>query len=338
MSAVKLVLLGFGNVGQALARLLIEKADDLEQADGLRPTVVGIGTGSHGAALNPAGLDLSEALRLIERGGNLGELSAGSPPPDGLALLQEADAQALLESIPVDYRSGQPAIEYLEAALQLGMHAITANKGPVVHAYRRLRELAESRGCHFLHEAAVMDGAPIFSLWRECLHGARLISFRGILNSTTNFILTRMERGDTKAEAIRQAQALGIAETDPSGDIEGWDAAVKVAALVTVLMDRPLPIDRIDRQGIEDLTEGMVKQAAAQGKRWKLICQADDRGHARVAPERIDASDPLFSVTGTSSAVTFQSDVLGDLTLTELDPGPHTTAYGMLADLLNALR
>jgi homoserine dehydrogenase len=338
MSPVKLVLLGFGNVGQALARLLLEKAVDLEQLEGLTPLVVGIGTGSHGSVYDPQGLDLASALKLAEADENLAGLPGVREVPHNLSLLRESGAQALLESVPVDYQAGQPAIEYLETALELGMHAVTANKGPVVHAYRRLHELADSRSRRFLFESAVMDGAPIFSLWRECLPGARLVSFRGILNSTTNFILAQMELGHSKAEAIHQAQALGIAETDPSGDIEGWDAAVKVAALATVLMGRPTRIKDVARKGIEDLTEAMVEEATASGSRWKLVCSANDQGEARIAPERLKASDPLYSVTGTSSAVTFESDVLGDLTVTERDPGPHTTAYGMLADLQRALR
>jgi homoserine dehydrogenase len=221
------------------------------------------------------------------------------------------------------------------------MHVITANKGPVVHAFRRLSELARRRGRHFYFESAVMDGAPIFSLWRTALPGARLQSFRGILNSTTNLILTLMEDGQTFDEAVAQAQTIGVAETDPSGDILGWDAAVKVAALVTVLMDFPLLPQQVDRQGIEAITPSLLREAGEQGRRWKLICQAErgDGGvRARVAPELIGPEDPLHNVMGTSSSITFISDVLGRLTVTEENPGPGTTAYGLLADFINAVR
>ncbi len=220
------------------------------------------------------------------------------------------------------------------------MHAVTANKGPVVHGLDALRELASQNGRRFYFESAVMDGAPVFSMWRECLPGAKLISFRGILNSTTNYVLTRMEKGKSQAEAVREAQQIGVAETDPSGDLEGWDAAIKVAALVAVLMETDLGMDGVDRKGIEDMGLEAI-EAAAQGQRWKLVCSAVQDGNAvraKVAPKLIGVEDPLYNVMGTTSAVTFESDVLGALTLVQNDPGPHTTAYGLMADVLNAVR
>jgi homoserine dehydrogenase len=332
----KLVLLGFGNVGRALARLLLDKQRDLPP---LR--VVGVLTGRHGGALDPHGLDLRAALRLAEQGGSLAELSP-SPAPDPWAdFLAASGAQALVETTPVNYDTGRPALDYLRAGLQLGMHAITANKGPVVHGYRELSRLAKECQRCFFFESAVMDGAPVFSLWRETLPAARLSAFRGVLNSTTNLILTLMEEGHSFAEAVAHAQGLGVAETDPRGDTQGWDAAVKVAALVTVLMDAPLTPQQVTREGIEAITPAMVREATDRGQRWKLICQAERQGdsvEASVRPERVSPQDPLFHVMGTSSAVTLRTDVLGPLTILESDPGPHTTAYGLLADLLHALQ
>jgi len=173
------------------------------------------------------------------------------------------------------------------------------------------------------------------------LPGANLNSFKGVLNSTTNLILTLMEDGKAYEEAVSYAQEIGIAETDPSGDIDGWDAAIKVSALVTVLMGIPLKPHQVIRQGIGDITKDLVHKSLQSGKRWKLICEAQRDGNqvtASVRPQEVDSNNPLFIVMGTSSAVTFQSDVLGALTLTEEDPGPHTTAYGLLADFLNAVR
>jgi homoserine dehydrogenase len=220
------------------------------------------------------------------------------------------------------------------------MHAITANKGPVVHAFAPLTTLAASHSRQFRFEAAVMDGAPIFSLWRECLPAARLESFRGILNSTTNLILSLMEQGEFFVAAVAEAQRLGLAESDPSGDVEGWDSAIKVAILVTVLMGVPTGLGQVQRRGIEGLTELEIRQASQAGRRWKLVCSAKRIGEqveARVGPEQLDPSDPLFHVMGTSAAVTFVTDVLGELTIRESAPGPRTTAYGMLADLLNCV-
>lgn len=339
MRTVPLLLIGFGNVGQAVAELLLAKDAEIRSVHGVALQVVGIGTGSHGTALDPEGLNLGRALELVRRGGDLRQFSRQPIPLDIQELIQQSQAEAMLESTPVNYESGQPAVDYLTNALERGMHAITANKGPVVHAFAALTALAR-HGRQFRFEAAVMDGAPLFSLWRECLPGARLESFRGILNSTTNLILSLMEQGKSFAAAVAEAQRLGIAENDPSGDTEGWDAAIKVAILVTVLMGVPTGLGQVQRRGIEGLTEPEIQAAAQAGRRWKLVCSAKRIGEqveARVRPEQLDPADPLFHVMGTSAAVTFVTDVLGELTIRESAPGPRTTAYGMLADLLNCV-
>ena len=338
---VRLVLIGFGNVGSALARLIVDKRLEVEERYGLDLRVVAIATGTHGLAVDAAGLDLTRALEIRERGGSLSELSPGAALSDIPSLLNEIEAEVVLESVPVNYETGQPALSYLQAALERGIHAITANKGPVVHGYRALSEIARASGSRFLFEATVMDGAPIFSTWREGLPGARLMSFRGILNSTTNYLLTEMEDGKSFESALEEAQAIGVAETDPSGDIDGWDAAVKVAALATVLMDIPLGIEEVDRHGISGLDAAQIRAAVDAGQRWKLICSVwreENTVLGRVRPERLGPQDPLYHVRGTSSQITFSSDVLGDLTIMGTDPGPGTTAYGMFADLLNAVR
>jgi homoserine dehydrogenase len=337
MASAGLVLLGFGSVGRALARLLLEKRPDLHP---LELSVVGILTSHHGGALDGDGLDLGAALAIAEQGGSLSDLSGSAAPAQVPEFLQASGAQALVETTPVNYETGQPALDYLRAGLQCGMHAITANKGPVVHGYRELSRLARDLHRRFLFESAVMDGAPLFSLWRETLPAARLSAFRGVLNSTTNLILTLMEQGQSFQEALSHAQAIGITETDPRGDTQGWDAAVKVAALVTVLMDTPLSPQQVAREGIEAISPAMVRKAGERGERWKLVCRAEVAEHginASVRPERVGPQDPLFGVMGTSSAITLWTDVLGPLTLVESDPGPHTTAYGLLADLMSAL-
>jgi homoserine dehydrogenase len=341
MDSYKFALLGFGNVGQSLARLLLKKRDELRTHYDVEWQVVGIMTGHHGAAINPGGINLEDALEIAAAGGSLDPLSVEPIPGDGVEFVRACKAEVLFENTPVSYRDGQPAIDNISAALSSGMHAITANKGPVVHAYRELTEMAQAHNRSFLFESTVMDGAPIFSLWREALPGTDLQSFRGILNSTTNLILTLMEQGKSFDDAIRHTQSIGIAETDPSGDIEGWDAAVKVAALVTVLMGETLVPSDVDRNGIESIQSEDIRAASAEGKRWKLICKAEKTGSGiitSVRPELLDPTDPLYSVSGTSSAVTFFSDSLGPLTITEDDPGPDTTAYGLLADFINAVR
>jgi homoserine dehydrogenase len=186
-----------------------------------------------------------------------------------------------------------------------------------------------------------MDGAPIFSLFRSALPAAQLTSFRGILNSTTNLILGRMEAGSTFDDAVHYCQEIGLAETDPSGDVDGWDASIKVAALVTVLMGIPFKPRQVDRTGIRGITAEMVSEAKNQGKRWKLVCSAEKNGNevkGRVAPELVSPSSTLYSVEGSSSIVEFHTDTLSSLAIVEGNPGPETTAYGLLADFINAVK
>jgi homoserine dehydrogenase len=340
MTHFPLAFLGFGNVGRALASLLLAKQDELQQRYGITFRVTGIATGRHGSAVSSAGLDLKQALTQAETGASLTSLGDPDFSGDAFAFIRACGATVLFENTPVDYASGQPAVDHLKLALELGMHAITANKGPVLHAYHQLTRLAQARGRKFLFESTVMDGAPIFSLFRSSLPAARLLSLRGVLNSTTNLILTRMEAGESFDQAVAYAQAIGIAETDPSGDIDGWDAAIKVAVLVTVLMDFPLKLAQVERQGIRSLTPADIQRASQAGRRWKLVCSARREGEgvvARVAPEQVGVESPLHGIAGTTSIVQFETDVLGLLSVLEADPGPHTTAYGLLADFINAV-
>ena len=235
---------------------------------------------------------------------------------------------------------GQPAIDHIRAALRSGVHAITANKGPIVHAYEELVNLAAERGKRFLFESTVMDGVPIFSIFRDSLPTVQLRGFRGVLNSTTNVILTGMEQGLSFDQSLREAQQIGVAETDPSHDIDGWDAAVKVAALVRVLMGVPLRLDEIEREGIGRLSGDMVREGRAAGKPYKLVCRARRAGsevRASVRPEQVPLSDPLAWVAGTSSIVYFETDIFTGLAITENNPGLEATAYGMLSDFVRAV-
>lgn len=341
MTHYDLVLVGFGNVGQALARLLQRKRTELNTRYGITFNITGIATGRHGAAINPAGLDLERALEVIAGGGSLDVLSDRPAPASGVDFIRACSGQVLFENSPVNVVDGQPAVDHLRTALEQGMHAITANKGPVVHAFRELTGLAKARGKRFMFESTVMDGAPIFSLFREPLPAANLIGFRGILNSCTNLILGRMDQGESFEQAVAYAQSIGIAETDPSADVDGWDASIKVAALVTVLMGVPFKPQQVDRQGIRGITPAQLEAARQAGKRWKLVCDVRRQAEgirARVAPEMVAPDSLLFAINGTSSYVQFETDVLSGLGIVESNPGPDTTAYGLLADLINAVR
>jgi len=335
---------GFGNVARALARLLERKRGVLEDQYDITFAVTGIATGRHGFAANPDGLDVERALGSVENGGSIDPLSTAQVE-DTLAVIRASGADVLFENTPVNNLTGQPAIDHARAALDLGMHVCTANKGTVVHGYRELTALAKAKGRRFLFEATVLGGAPVFSVFREALPAAELASFQGILNSTTNIILSRMERGEIFDQAVAFCQSIGVAEADPANDVDGWDAAIKVAALVTVLMDIPLKPQEVDRTGIRGITPEMIAQARAEGRRYKLVCEASRDGGAvtaRVAPQLVSPSSPLFGMQDSTSGVTFRTDVLGDYSIIEseregLVAGPIPTAYGLLADFINAV-
>jgi len=254
--------------------------------------------------------------------------------------LRAAAGDVLFEATSLNVETGQPAVDHLRAALEHGAHAITANKGPIVYAYEELRQLAITQRKRFLFESTVMDGIPIFSLFQENLPTIRLQGFRGILNSTTNVILSAMEEGLTFDDALKRAQEIGVAETDATHDIDGWDAAVKIAALVIVLMGEKIRLSDVQRHGIRQLTGEQVREARAAGTPYKLVCRAQRTPTgvvARVGPERLPLSDPLAGVAGTSSIVYFKTDIFPGLCITEDNPGLYATAYGMLADLIRAV-
>jgi homoserine dehydrogenase len=337
MKTIPLCLFGFGNVGQAFARLLLRKKEGLANENGVQFVVTAIRTGRHGTAINADGLDIEQALALVQSGKELGEINMQPGQVSIEEALRASQAQVMLENTPVNYQSGQPALDHIRTALKMGLHAITANKGPVLHGYRSLRQLAAQNGVQFLFESTVMDGAPIFSLFNKTLPTIELRGFEGILNSCTNLLLERMEGGESFDQAVDYARSIGITETDPSGDIDGWDAAIKTALLANILMGQDLTIDDVQRKGIRDINARELQLAKSQGKRWKLICKAERKGdkvNASVRPEMVSAQSPFFSVNGTSSMVVFHTDCLPGLGVLESNPGPETTAFGLLSDLL----
>lgn len=271
-----------------------------------------------------------------------GDFSQAEQVPDIREWLSVGAADAVFETSSLTAATGRPAIDYLRTALEMGAHAISANKGPVVYGYRELSELAAAKGRRFLFESAVMDGVPIFSLFRETMPAVEIRGFRGVLNSTTNVILEGMEGGLSFDDAVKKAQELGVAESDPSDDIDGVDAAVKVAALANVLMHADLKLSDVQRYGIRDISSHHLHHARDLGQVWKLVCSAnrepDGRVAAHVRPEHLKHDDPLAQVHGTSSVISFETDVLPQLILTEQDPSLETTAYGLLADFLSAVR
>lgn len=334
-------LLGFGNVGRALARLLLDKAEVLHTDYGLTVRVTGIATHSHGLAIDPAGLDLAAALVAVANGERLDALHRAGAVSDTLDFLEVCPASLVLESTWLNPHNGQPAIDYVRNALRSGRHVVTANKGPVAFAYRELIALAAEKGVGFFFESTVMDGAPVLAMARESLLATEVRYIRGILNSTTNFILTALEQGRSFEQAVAEAQRIGVAEADPSTDIDGWDAAVKIVVLANVLMGADLRPADVDRTGIRGVSAQDVQAAKASGGHLKLVCEAMREGaivRARVHPELVTASDLLSQVKNTSSVVSIETDTLPGLTIIEGDTEPITTAYGMLVDMINITR
>lgn len=337
-----LAFIGFGNVARSLARLLERKSDLLKSKYDITYSITGIATGSHGFAVNPNGLDVNKALELVESKQSILPLSS-FPVSNSLEVIQHSNANIMFENSPVNTQTGQPALDHIRAALNLNMHAITANKGPVVYGYRELTALAESKGKNFRFESAVLGGAPVFSVFREAFPLAELASIKGIFNATTNIILSRMENGESYEDAVKYCQSIGVAETDPTNDVDGWDAAIKVAALVTVLMDTPMTPQQVQPTGIRGITSEMIAQAKAEGKRYKLVCFAEkvgDQVNASVAPQLVNSTSPLYGMLNSSTGVTLRTDVILDysITLSEkpgLQGGPVETAYGLFADFVN---
>jgi homoserine dehydrogenase len=333
-----LCLLGFGNVNRTLVRLLADREIELRERYRISWRITGVASRSLGWIAEPGGLDVSE-LDELRGAGALAGVRSGRLK-NVRAWLRAAKADVLFEATSLNVESGQPAIEHIRAALEDGAHAITANKGPVVFAYEELSSLAASKGKRFFFESTVMDGVPIFSLFRDSLPTIQLRGFRGILNSTTNVVINGMEEGLGFEQALQKAQEFGVAETDATHDIDGWDAAVKVAALVTVLMGTRFRPSEVRREGIRNLSREAVRSACSQGKRYKLVCRARrvaQRIEASVAPELLPLTDPLAQVAGTSSIVYFESDIFPGLVITEHNPGLEATAYGMLADFVRAV-
>jgi homoserine dehydrogenase len=338
---INIALLGFGNVSRALAPLLMRKADTLKHEYDLTFTVTGIATRSHGIAINPEGIDLAAALDSVAGGGTLTDLHQGQPVADTMEFITACPADMVMEATWLDPKTGQPATDYARAALKAGRHVVTANKGPVAFAYRELLELARQQDRGLFFESTVMDGAPVLGIGREGLVAATVQRIRGILNSTTNYVLTCLEEGILFDDAVAKTQEMGVAEADPTNDLEGWDAAVKIVVLANVLMGADLRPSSVDRIGITGITSADARSALVAQERIKLLCEAVRDGdivRASVRPMRLPLSDPLSQVSQTSSAVTIETDTLHRLTIIEGDTDPTTTAYGMLVDMINIAR
>jgi homoserine dehydrogenase len=336
MKIFNLCLLGYGNVARALVPVLVEKSDEMREEFRVGWRVTGVATRRVGWLAAPEGFSVEQLLS--------GELSSEvSPQPSGVnEWLDAARCDVLFETTSLEPLTGEPAITHARVALEHGAHVVTANKGTIVHAYRELSELARAKGRRFMFEATVADCLPVFSTFRETMPTARLLGFTGVLNSTTTLILEEIAAGRTFEEGVHRAQSLGVTETDPTHDVDGWDAAVKVCAIANVLMKSELKLEDVRREGIRGLSDEEVRAARAAGRPFKLIARArlveGGRVEATVRPEQLAPDDLFAFVGGTTLALNFELDVLRGLTLVAREPNLKSTAYGMLADFINAVR
>jgi homoserine dehydrogenase len=342
---VHIVLAGFGNVGRRFAKLLDELAGTLAARYELVPRVVAVATGRHGCAVDLRGFSADAALVAAAAGsvGALHDERLGPHPRDTFETIKQSAPRAgsipavLVETTRLDVERGEPAASHIRAAFNAGMHVITANKGPIACAYRELSDEASRRGLEFLFEGVVMDGIPVFNLVRDTLPAVSIRGFRGVVNSTTNYILEAMEAGQPYAEALAEMQRAGVAEADPTLDVDGWDAAAKTAALVNVLLAGSLTPRAVDRTGIRHLTPDRLRAAIGCGRRVKLVAsaQSDERRViARVAPEELAADDPLARLAGMANALVLRTDLLGDIVITQEHGGLTQTAYALVTDLV----
>jgi len=337
-----LVLIGFGNVARRFVKLLGETSERLDFAW----KVAGIATRHHGSVVDVDGVDIRRAMTAVESRQSLDRLDAAPRERSGIDVIRQvadllADDAAegrlvVVETTVLDIDRGEPAVSHVRAALEGQAHVITANKGPVAFAYHELEAIAESVDRVFMFEGTVMDGVPVFNLVRETMPAITVEGFRGVINTTSNFILSEMERGVEFDHALADMQERGIAEADPSLDIDGWDAAAKTSALVNVLMGGVMTPHHVQRTGIRDVTGLDVREARGRNKRIRLVGSASRQGgkiRARGEPELLDHTDPLATLVDTSNALYLTTDLLGEVGIVQRSGDLTQTAYALLSDL-----
>jgi len=331
-----IALIGFGNVGQGFAQLLHDKASDLQAHYGLLPRLVAVITNSRGSLYDPQGLKIPEMIASMRDYDTLAHYPKTETLEYGwtaLKIATQSTANVIVEASPSNLTTGQPALDICLAALESRKHIVLANKGPVAVGYAELMAKANAHHCLVRFEGTVMAGTPSIRLAMNALRGSKITALKGILNGTTNYILSQMESGMPYAEALAEAQRLGYAETNPDGDVLGWDTAGKLAILAAVLFGMKLKLAEMSVKGITEITPQMIADAQSAGERWKLIAEISPIG-VKVAPQRLPISHPLANISGATNAITYTTDVLGDITLIGAGAGGLQTGYGMLTDLI----
>jgi homoserine dehydrogenase len=328
---LRIILCGFGVVGQNFAKLLLSRSEDLYALHGLKPRVIGI-FDSKGSAASSAGLDLNRLLEVKKKYGNIRKYHNKEKNANGLEMIRGMDADVLIESTPSNYKDAEPGMSHIVNAMKNGLHVITVNKGPLALAFPSLIELATYNQVLLKFSGTVGGGTPILDYAKNSLRGERIVSFQGILNGTTNYILTNMANGMTFKTALADAKKRGYVEADESLDIDGFDAAAKLVILANWIMDMKVTIKDIKRIGIRDVTTSDIKKAAINNSAVKLIASCNKE--LLVAPQQIFLDDPLC-VNGTLNAITFNSEHSGQQTIIGRGAGGMETASSILRDLLD---
>jgi len=338
---LSICMIGFGNAGKEYCRMIVEKGEEIKEIYNVNVVVTAISTKSKGTLFDPSGVDLKKALHEAETEGKFSQNNPQRIDSSALDIIKKSGADVLIELSTLSIEDGQPAISHIEEAFRNNMHVITANKGPIAWDYKRLKKMADEKGLALLHETTVMDGTPIFNLVEKTLPGCKILGFKGILNTTTNFIMEEMEAGSDYEAALKEAQRRGFAEADPSMDIDGWDAAAKTAALINVLMDGNATPMTIDRTGISGVTLKDIDDAKRKGGKIKLICEGyRENGvvKGRVYPAFVDNRDIFSNVDSTTSILSITTDLMGEVAIVERNPEIQQTAYGIYSDLLTLIK
>ena len=337
-----IAFIGYGTVGQGLTEILLEKKELLKEKYNFEYKIVAISDLMKGAVYDEDGLDMKSILTLVQNGKKLDEYPTGIKGMDSLATIEKTNADTIVEVTYTDVKTGEPALTHIKAALNAGKHVVSTNKGPVVKQVMDLIDLAAKNKVHYGFEGVVLAGTPALNLAKFTLAGNSIKGFKGILNGTTNYILTRMEEGMSYEQALQKAQDLGYAEADPTGDVEGLDALGKVVILSNVVLGKHLSWKDVQRKGITHITADDIQKAKDEGKRWKLIgsaeIQSDGSLQATVSPEKLPLSDPLAGVSGATNALTYYTDELGPVTIVGPGAGRRETGFSLLIDLLEINR
>lgn len=337
MRTYRLALIGFGNVGQGLATILRDHGKTIATQHGAEYRIVSVNTARHGSAYSPEGFDPAALLAVYEQTQRIDAVPAPYYGWDVPRIVYESNADVIVELTSSDLLSGEPAASYIRAAIRQDRHVVTTNKGPVALFYPELSAAAAERGVMFGVEGTVMGGTPLLRVGRDLLADAGVLRIQGILNGTTNYILTRMAEGESYKSALKEAQEKGYAEANPTADVDGYDAAIKIVILSNLLLGVPLKLSNVEREGIRDLSTKDVIRAQKAGEVWKLVGwveRAPDMIKASVRPIRLPQAHPLASVSGAMNAVTFVTKLLGEVTIVGPGAGRVETGYAVLSDLL----